>query len=311
MEQKNGIIKDKRFEFVEVELLKIETIKVHAFTLDPDGGNPAGVVLQPNQLNEQQMKIISQRLQVSETAFVYPSNHADYKVRFFSPAIEVDLCGHATIATFTVLGKQIKHKKKNPLTLTQETKAGILPVRLYFKNNGLIDFVLMKQRQPIIEPVSYDPNVLARSLNISKESLCIDYPKERVSTGLFTLPVCVSSFSVLENMKPDFSLVKQFCQKHHVGSLHVLTFDTIDAHSLYHARNFAPVYDINEDPVTGTANGAVCSYLSHHQYISATEMICEQGDIIGKKGRVKVMFENDEIWVGGQAIIKELIELNL
>jgi len=291
--------------------VKVETIKVMSFTTDPNGGNPAGVVLQPGQLTDEQMKTISQKLNVSETAYVFPSKSADYHVRFFSPATEVDLCGHATIATFTVIGQQLQSENKDVIELTQQTKAGILPVRLHYKKDNSLDFVLMRQRKPQIESVTYNTRSLAKALNISKASICNDFPQERVSTGLFTLPVCVSSYQVLQEMKPDFHLVTQFCQKVGVGSLHVFTFDTLEQDSVYHARNFAPVYDINEDPVTGTANGAVCSYLRYHHRITESELICEQGDIIGRKGRVRVTLNDDEVWIGGQAVIKETTTLSV
>lgn len=291
--------------------VKVHTIKVMSFTTDPNGGNPAGVVLQPDYLTEEQMKTISQKLNVSETAYVFPSTNADYQVRFFSPATEVDLCGHATIATFTVLGQQLQSENKDVIEFTQQTKAGILPVRLYYKKDNSLDFVLMRQRKPQIESLSYNLQTLAKALNISSELFCNDFPQERVSTGLFTLPVCVSSYQILEEMKPDFHLVTQFCQKVGVGSLHVFTFDTLEQDSVYHARNFAPVYDINEDPVTGTANGAVCSLLRYHNLISDSDVVCEQGDIIGRKGRVRVLFVDDEVWVGGQAVIKKTTTISV
>ena len=294
-----------------MESIKVQAIKVNSFTKEEKGGNPAGVVLKPSGLTANQMKKISDLLEVSETAYVFPSQHADYHIRFFSPSVEVNLCGHATIATFTVLGNQIqsKHDSSDTLTLTQETKAGILPVKIQFKETGEVDSVLMKQKDPIFEPVSYSPQTLAEILKITLGELCSDLPQERVSTGLFTLPVCVSSFSVLKNMKPDFHMVKRFCRKHNIGSIHVFTFDTIESNSLYHARNFAPLYDIDEDPVTGTANGAVCSYLRRHQMTRSTDIICEQGDIINKSGRVSVRFLNDSVWVGGKATVKQTVDL--
>jgi len=285
--------------------MEIQTLKVNSFTSIRTGGNPAGVVLQPEGLSIAQMKRISQLLQVSETAFLFSSDVADYNVRFFSPAVEVDLCGHATIAAFTVLGKQKYNGTNKVIELTQETKAGILPVRLYFTENGDLDYVLMQQQNPVFEPVSFDYTLLADILSISVNQIRSDLPQERVSTGLFTLPVCVSSFSVLKDMKPDFNRVKRFCRKHQIGSLHVFTFDTVEKDSLYHARNFAPLYAIDEDPVTGTANGALCSYLRHHHLTSLKQIKCEQGDIIGKTGRVKISFIDDEVWVGGNAVIKD------
>ena len=80
--------------------------RVNAFTETLRGGNPAGVVTDSPELTEYQMKYITKTLSVSETAFVFPSNVADYKIRFFSPTLEVDLCGHATIATFFIMAQE-------------------------------------------------------------------------------------------------------------------------------------------------------------------------------------------------------------
>lgn len=291
--------------------MKIEVIKVHAFTSNEYGGNPAGVVLQPGFLTDEQMRKVSQLIDVSETAFIFPSEKANYLVRFFSPTVEVDLCGHATIATFSVVGRQLMPDALETITLTQETNVGILPIQIDFKNNVEVDIVLMKQNPLIVEDISYEYQKLADILNIPIECVLDTLPKQRVSTGLFTLPVGVNSLHVLEEMKPDFHRVKQFCQHLHVESLHVFSFETYEPNSCYHARNFAPLYGVNEDPVTGTANGAVCSYLRYHQRVTAQNMICEQGDIIGKRGRVRVSFQDNSVWVGGKAKIKEKITLDL
>ncbi|MFW6119982.1 MAG: PhzF family phenazine biosynthesis protein, partial [Petrotogales bacterium] len=80
--------------------------KVNAFTDLIYGGNPAGVVLNPPWLKNEQMKQVTKKLAVSETAFVFPSRKAEFKLRFFSPELEVDLCGHATIATFFTLAEE-------------------------------------------------------------------------------------------------------------------------------------------------------------------------------------------------------------
>ncbi|MBS3777889.1 MAG: PhzF family phenazine biosynthesis protein, partial [Candidatus Thermoplasmatota archaeon] len=88
-------------------------------------------------------------------------------------------------------------------------------------------------------------------------------------------------------------------------------FDTLESDSLYHARNFAPVYDIDEDPVTGTANGAVCSYLRNQKITSSKQIVCEQGDIIGRNGRVRVSFVDDNVWVGGNAVVQRSVEINV
>jgi len=96
-----------------------------------------------------------------------------------------------------------------------------------------------------------------------------------------------------------------------LGSFHVFTFETIEKTSVYHARNFAPCYGINEDPVTGTANGAVSSYLVKNGIIKEKKLVCEQGDIIGRPGRVFVEIESDVVRVGGKAKLVEEKEIEV
>jgi len=287
--------------------MKINVKKVNAFTNSVNGGNPAGVVLNSPVLSDKEMAYITREIQVSETAFVFPGEKTDYLVRFFTPEIEVDLCGHATIATFFTMGVEGFFPKQNRVVVTQETKAGVLPVTIEFGDNGMVDLVMMNQSKAVLEDIYLDISKIADSLNIKVEEIDSSLPLQRVSTGLFTLPVCVKSFNVLKSMKPDFEKIKKICNKINVGSFHVFTFDTLDSNSLYHARNFAPVYGVNEDPVTGTANGAVCSYLLKNHIIKDKKMVCEQGDIVGRPGRVFVEIVDDLVKVGGRAkIVKDL-----
>ena len=136
-------------------------------------------------------------------------------------------------------------------------------------------------------------------------------PKQIVSTGLFTLPLCVKSFDILKAINPDFEKIKKLCSRFGVGSFHLFTFDTVESDSIYHARNFAPVYGVNEDPVTGTANGAVCSYLIKNKIVKDGNLICEQGDIMGRPGRVFVEIDRDGVKVGGKARVVEEGEISV
>ncbi|MDG6229471.1 MAG: PhzF family phenazine biosynthesis protein [Candidatus Thermoplasmatota archaeon] len=284
--------------------------KILAFSKELTGGNPAGVVLEPFGLSAVQMKKISRRLQVSETAFVISKGHGAYLVRFFSPTVEVDLCGHATIASFYLIGSSMHHIQDDMIVLRQQTNAGLLPVSLHFKQ-GSIDHVMMTQQTPVFEPLSLDIERIARTIGVDIDDVDRVYSSHRVSTGLFTLPICVRSFDVLRDIEPDFQLIKHFCNFIGVGSLHVFTFDTLDSSSIYHARNFAPVYGVLEDPVTGTANGAVASYLFHKGYVTQEQVICEQGDIIGRAGRVTVDLSLPRVQVGGHAVIAETIDIDI
>ncbi|ENO11785.1 phenazine biosynthesis protein PhzF family [Thermoplasmatales archaeon SCGC AB-539-C06] len=290
--------------------MKINVKKVNAFTESLEGGNPAGVVLDLPDLTDEQMKHVSRVLSVSETAFVFPSRKADYKIRFFSPDVEVNLCGHATIATFFTMALEGIFSQNINTVITQETKAGVLPVDIYFSDET-VDRVMMTQATPRYKDICLDISILADSLNISVDEIDDSLPKQIVSTGLFTLPLCVKSFDILKAINPDFKKIKKLCSRFGVGSFHLFTFDTVESDSIYHARNFAPVYGVNEDPVTGTANGAVCSYLIKNKIVKDRNLICEQGDIMGRPGRVFVEIDRDGVKVGGRAKVVEEIEISV
>ena len=137
----------------------------------------------------------------------------------------------------------------------------------------------------------------------------INFLHRDVSTGLFTLPLCIKSFDVLRTIKPDFKKIKKICNRLKIGSIHLFTFDTLEPNSVYHARNFAPVYGVNEDPVTGTANGAVSCYLIKNNVIRDKNLICEQGDIMSRPGRVSVEIDENLVRVGGKAKVVEEREI--
>jgi len=290
--------------------MKINVKKVNAFTESLKGGNPAGVVFDSPDLTDEQMKHVSKVLTVSETAFVFPSKKADYKVRFFSPEVEVDLCGHATISTFFTMALKGVFSRDINTVVTQDTISGVLPVNIYFSDEA-VDRVMMTQIAPRYKDICLDISILADSLNISVDEIDDSLPKQIVSTGLFTLPLCVKSFDILKAINPDFKKIKKICSRFKIGSFHLFTFDTVESDSVYHARNFAPVYGVNEDPVTGTANGAVCSYLIKNKIIKDRNLICEQGDIIGRPGRVFVEIDREGVKVGGKARVVEEKEISV
>ena len=101
----------------------VEVYVISAFSIDGMGGNKAGVVLDSRDLMPAKMMAIAKDLGYSETAFLMESNTADFKIRYFTPTEEVSLCGHATIATFSILNSLGRLSKD---TYTIETKAGSL-----------------------------------------------------------------------------------------------------------------------------------------------------------------------------------------
>jgi len=274
---------------------------VNAFTDRPFKGNPAGVVLESDKLNEKDMQKIASELKCSETAFVMEGNNADFRVRFFSPLREVDLCGHATIATFYTM-EELGFVRDEHFTM--ETKAGILGIEI---KEGA---VFMEQAKPVFRDVNIDKSRIADALGIKVGEIG-DLPIEAVSTGLFSLNVPIEHIETMEKIKPDFEKVKELCKSSGVGSIFAFTFETLNEDSFVHARCFAPLYGINEDPVTGTANGALGAYLKKHGLLKSMIYKSEQGYEIGRDGTVFVDVSGDKVKVGGKAYIALQGEVNL
>lgn len=263
----------------------------NAFTNKPFKGNPAGVVLEADLLNEKQMQRIAADLKCSETAFLMKSERADYKLRYFTPIKEVDLCGHATIATFYTMFKEGRLKEKE---IKVETKAGIIGIEIE-------DKIYMEQPKPVFKEVEINKEEIAESLGI-EENKIEDLPIEAVSTGLFSLNIPIKDLETMQKMKPKFNKIKEICLKLGVGSFFAFTFETIDKSCFIHARCFAPLYGVNEDPVTGTANAALAAYLKKNDLLEKNEYKAEQGYEVGREGTVWVKI-NDKIKIGGEAYI--------
>lgn len=289
-------------------MTKVHVKKVNAFTDSKNGGNGAGVVFNSPDLTSDQMSKVTKELKVSETAFLFPSKEADFSVKFFTPTIEVDLCGHATIASYFVHGLENPDDKNK--TITQKTNVGVLAVDQYF-SNGIIEKVMMTQGKPVMKDIPLELSEVADILNISKDQIDSSFPTQKASTGIFCLPICIKNFETLKNMKPDFGKVEHFCRQIDVGGVFVFSFKTLQPESLYHGRCFCPVYGVNEDPTTGTANGAVCAYLVKNNIVDEGEFVCEQGDIIGRPGRVMVEVKDDVVKVGGRAIVVEELTIDV
>lgn len=273
----------------------------NAFTSKPFKGNPAGVVLYAEGLSENTMQQIAIELKCSETAFVTESDIADISIRFFTPIHEVNLCGHATIAAVHTMQEEGYFRASKA---TIETLAGVIEI-LYSDN-----IIWMTQIKPTFFDVNVSQKKVAESLNIQFHEIDEQLPLESVSTGLFSLNVPICSLKTIEKMRPDFEKVKDICRQVNAGAIFPFTFETLHETSFVHCRCFAPLYGVNEDPVTGTANGALGAYLKKHRQLRSTTYEAEQGWEINRDGLVYVDTK-DSIKVGGKActVIKGYIDV--
>ena len=249
---------------------RIGVYVLSAFAKAKRGGNPAGVVPDADRLAEASMQKIAASVGFPETAFVQKSAAADFKIRFFTPAAEVDLCGHATIAAFSLLFglRRIQAGKHS-----QETKAGILGVEV--QKDGT---VFMEQALPFFGN-TIDRGEIAGSLGLGLDAFAPDLPVQIVSTGLRDIIVPVVSLRVLSGIKPDLEKIADISKKHGAVGYHAFSLETKHG-STAHCRNFAPLYGIPEEAATGTSSGALACYLFTYGKISEEQgrrLVFEQG----------------------------------
>lgn len=283
--------------------MKVKLYLVNSFVIDASGGNPAGVVLDADKLTDLQKKTIAKQVGFSETAFVQKSKKADFKVTFFTPVEEIDLCGHATIATYALLLKENIIKVGE---YTQELKAGILKVNV--SRGGII---VMDQALPSFKN-TIESEEIANVLKIPTEWLTATNLKPRVvSTGLNDLIIPIDIREHLFSIKPDNKRISDFEKEHGLDSFHIFTFDTIESNSVALSRNFDPLHGIHEESATGSSTGALACYLYKNGKIDPKELhklLFEQGYSMKKPSQIAVSLgaggqEITRVQVGGKALL--------
>jgi PhzF family phenazine biosynthesis protein len=272
--------------------------QIDAFTDGPFNGNPAGVMF-AGDLKTEEMQLIAKEMNLSETAFLSESNLADYKLRWFTPQVEVKLCGHATIASLHFLRENeiIKEGQK----ITFETLSGILAC----KNEQGRSFMQI----PVPELTVYngEKEEILSALGVSIEDADMETDWIILPSGYLYLKL--KKLETLGGLKPDFKkLSKISVPGFGMPELAVYTLETIDEGSFVHSRFFAPGYGIDEDPVTGSANGPMLMVLEKLGFVKfeneVTSLVFEQGDFVGRAGRVTVEYNKTlkELFISGRAV---------
>ncbi len=276
----------------------VRALQVDAFTDDPLAGNPAGVVPDADGLSAQQMQSIANELALSETAFLRESETADRRIRYFTPTREVDLCGHATIGSFAHLHEE----GLGPGTTTLETNVGVLEIDVEADET-----VWMTQDAPTVREVDVGYDRVADALGVERAALegaRDDLPLAVSSTGLAFLIVPITYLSDLGDATPDMQAIEGLTDDVDATGVYCFSFDALDAESTAHGRMFAPGAGVPEDPVTGTASGAVGAYLDRYAAFDGDfpeELRLEQGHYVDRPGIVRVRVDGD-VRVGGRGV---------
>lgn len=297
----------------------VQIYQVDSFTTERFKGNPAGVVLNADGLSEQEMLRIARELNNSETAFILSPNGPDHEVRirYFTPKTEVPVCGHATIAAHYVRAVQ---NKLEACTVVQKISIGILPVEII--NEGNDYSVVMTQGEIEFSPPFsiHEREKIIKALGLKEEELAEQCPVQIVSTGHSKVIIGIKTRKILNNLEPDMRALIEISKEIGCSGYFVFTLESESQNITSHGRMFAPAIGIDEDPVTGNANGPLGAYLVKHGLVehndSSFSFKAEQGYIMGRSGIVSVTVDIDKgeptlVKVGGRAIIVFKAELQL
>ncbi|MGL5899544.1 MAG: PhzF family phenazine biosynthesis protein [Lactobacillaceae bacterium] len=274
----------------------VDIYVVSAFSKDNAGGNKAGLVFDRPDLNSVQKMAIAKELGYAETAFITKSDFADFRLEYFTPTEEVPLCGHATIATFAFMNLTNKLSKSE---YTIETKSGVLSMKV--DQDGM---VFMEQNVP-----AYFNTLTSDSLNecLNTDSIDSKLPIQTVSTGLRDILLPIKSSKALQKLNPDFRAMTELSKEQNVIGVHAFALEDGDITAI--CRNFAPLYDIDEESATGTSNCALACYL--FKYVEKkSQYIFEQGYNLNSPSRIVVNLTThddiiDAVFVGGYGYLVE------
>lgn len=284
---------------------RIPFFEYNAFTGEPFGGNPAGVVLDAGGLDDSQMQSIARQLNLAETAFLVPSTRddADIRLRWFTPAQEVTLCGHATIAAFTAAADRGIHAAgPDGLTLRVETLSGVLAIGIR-EHRGRPE-VSMEIPIPDFRLLEVDRDDFASLWGVPIDVLA---GRWWVHAGLDYWYVPVLNRQGLASLQLNAEGLRRFDDR---AAFTFYCSDTVESDSDWHLRFFAPFHGVPEDIVTGSAQGPMGVL---HQIVTGderegrSEYKGEQGDILGRPGRVRVEVarsggEVDDLRIAGSAV---------
>ena len=287
---------------------------VDAFTDEIFGGNPAGVVILPEGADFPSDEICvktAKELRYSETAFIKRLGGNEFNIRYFTPAAEVELCGHATIGSFAALryggyigdGDFLNHTISGDLNITVNGERVLMDMATPVKLNEITEEDKLVELYAIMG-LSY----------LGQRAKGLKLTPQMISTGLPDIMMPVMTQADLDAIEPDFKALSDLSEKYEVVGVHAFTLDGDDA--TCHVRNFAPLYDIDEEAATGTSNGALTYYGYLNGFVkSGDDCKFIQGEKMKRPSAILSHIEVDEngclIRVGGRGIMVAEGEINI
>jgi trans-2,3-dihydro-3-hydroxyanthranilate isomerase len=281
-------------------------MQVDAFTDRPLAGNPCAIVFEADDLDDATRQAIAREMNLSETAFVVRSDVAEVGARYFTPAEEIPLAGHPTVATIFALVESGRLALTGDTThITLELKVGPIPIEIQAQD-GRVRQVIMSQKKPQFL-ASYSPAEVMPAFGLTLDDALPGHPIQTVSTGTPQLMIPLNSLDSLRRAQVNVPAYAELRERGDFFSPHlfVTTGATPDGQTF--ARHFGLPPDAMEDPFTGSATGGMAAYLWHYGLIEQPIFTAEQGHWMNRPGTgyVEVVGTRDDIEtvrVGGSAV---------
>ncbi|MEU6577574.1 PhzF family phenazine biosynthesis isomerase [Streptomyces sp. NPDC046805] len=276
-----------------------ETLRYSAFTHDPAGGNPAGVVLDASTLDDAAMLAIAAEVGYSETAFVtaHDEGARRFRVRYFSPLAEVAFCGHATVALAVALAERL-----GPGEIVLDTPAGEVPVATRVDDKGAVLATLTSVPTRSRPAERTELASALEALGWAPDDLDPELPPHLAFGGNDHLVLAAASRARLADLDYDFDGLAEVMRRHGWTTLHLVWRESAER---FHARDPFPVGGVVEDPATGAAAAAFGGYLRTVGIVTHPATITiRQGEDMGRPSdlRIDVDPQDTRTRVTGQAV---------
>ena len=281
---------------------EFEIVWVDAFTTVPLTGNACAVVLDARGLDDAAMQAIARETNLSETSFVFPGEgEADFVVRYWTPAGEIPLAGHPTIATTHALHERGALPAGRDV-VRLKMPAALIPVTI---RHGTPTTYAMSQPPPEFR-APFPRADAAAALGLRDDDLLAGVTPQTVSTGTPQLMIALASRDALDRAEPDRRALFRDPRRDWF-SVHVFARDREGDAALV-ARHFADFGDVIEDPFTGSATGGMAAYCARYEIVREREYGVAQGMHVHRPGRARVEVGGDpphaigRITVAGPAV---------
>jgi PhzF family phenazine biosynthesis protein len=272
-------------------------LRYAAFTTDPSGGNPAGVVLEADGTDDATMLAVAVEVGYSETAFLTPGPEPrTYAVRYFSPRAEVPFCGHATVAAGVALAERL-----GPGRFVLDTQAGTVTVDTAEAAGGVVatlESVPARSRPATEDEVT----ALLDALHWEAGDLDPAWPPHVAFAGAAHPVLVAGSRERLARLDYDFAGLQALMDREGWTTVQLAHADPGDS-GTWHVRDPFPVGGVVEDPATGAAAAAFGAYLRELGRARAGDrLLLLQGEAMGRPSRLEVEVGSERVRVGGRAV---------